>query len=118
MNNKFERLSFDEVIFIATVSYKIGNQSLPQTFKVKQLVEAIKNQVDDSSKKLFEESGLELEVLKLDAKGWRKGKVRLSVEFCPDEPEIKEITQSNNTENNKSESPLDDIRQMMSKDSQ
>ena len=118
MNNKFERLTFDEVIFIDTVSYKIGGQSLPQTFKVKQLVEAIRNQVDDSSKKLFEEGGLELEVLKLDAKGWKKGKVRFSLEFCPDEPEIEEMTQSNSTEINQISSPLDDIRQMMSKDSQ
>ena len=118
MNNKFERLTFDEVIFIDTVSYKIGGQSLSQTFKVKQLVEAIRNHVDDSSKKLFEEGGLELEVLKLDAKGWKKGKVRYSVEFCPDEPEIKEITRSNNTEINQPESPLDDIRQRMSKDTQ
>ena len=101
MSNGFERLTFDEVIFIDTVSYKIGGQSLPKTFKVKQLVEAIRNQLDDSSKKLFEEEGLELEVLKLDAKGWKKGKVRCSVEFCPDEPEIKEITRSNNTEINR-----------------
>ena len=98
MNNKFERLTFDEVIFIATVSYKIGGQSLPQTFKVKQLVEEIRNQVDGSSKKLIEEGGLELEVLKLGAKSWKKGKVRLSVEFCPDEPDIAEILTSNHLE--------------------
>lgn len=118
MNNRFERLTFDEVIFIATLSYKIGNQSLPQTFKVKQLVESIRNQFDDSTKKLLEEGGLEMEVLKMDAKGWKKGKVRLSIEFCPDQPEIKEIMQSNDSALNQASSPLDDIRQRMSKDTQ
>ncbi len=67
---------------------------------------------------MFEEGGVGVEVLKLDTRGWKKGRVRFSVEFCPDEPEIKEITRSNNTEINQPESPLDDIRQRMSKESQ
>jgi hypothetical protein len=55
--------------------------------------------------------GINCEVLRLDAKGWQKGKVRIelkvSLEFCPDETEISQL-----------ESPLDDIRQMIKKDSQ
>ncbi|NEU72786.1 KGK domain protein [Hassallia byssoidea VB512170] len=45
--------------------------------------------------------GIDCEILKIGAKGWQKGKIkiRVSVEFCPDEPEITEP-----------ESPLDDIR--------
>ena len=52
-------------------------------------------------------SGLDGEVLKIGAKGWQKGKlkIRVSVEFCPDEPEISQP-----------ESPLDDIRQMMNQE--
>lgn len=113
MNNKFERLNFDEVI-----SPNIGGLKLSQTFKVNELIGAVKNQFADASRKLFEEDGLQLEVLRLDAKGWKKGKVRFSVEFCPDEPEIEEMTQSNSTEINQTSSPLDDIRQRMSKDTQ
>jgi len=47
--------------------------------------------------------GMDCEILKIGAKGWQKGKIkiRVSVEFCPDEPEITEP-----------ESPLDDIRRM------
>ncbi|WP_369294386.1 KGK domain-containing protein, partial [Escherichia coli] len=39
-----------------------------------------------------------------------KGKIKLKVtlEFCPDEPEIEEVTQSNDAENNQASSPLDD----------
>jgi alpha-acetolactate decarboxylase len=50
--------------------------------------------------------GSECEVLKLGAKEWQKGriKVRISVEFYPDEPETI----------NEPPSPLDDIRQSMS----
>jgi hypothetical protein len=47
------------------------------------------------------DEGLECEVLNLGANPWKKGKVRVkvTVEFCPDKPEITEP-----------ESPLDDIR--------
>ena len=113
MSNKFERLTVDEVI-----SPNIGGLNLPQTFKVNELIAVVKNQFTDASRKLFEEDGLELEVLRLDARGWKKGKVRFSVEFCSNEPEIEEITQSNSTEINQISSPLDDIRQRMSKDTQ
>lgn len=48
--------------------------------------------------------GIDCEILKIGAKGWQKGKIkiRVSVEFSPDEPEITEP-----------ESPLDDIRRMI-----
>lgn len=112
MNNRFERLNFDEVI-----SPTIGGLNLPHTFKVKELIEIIKRNMGGASTNLFENDGLELEVLKLDAKGWRKGKVRFSLEFCPDEPEVEETPISNQLETSKLESPLDEIRRMMPKDS-
>lgn len=53
--------------------------------------------------------GVNCEILKIGAKGWQKGKLRIRVtlEFCPDEPEISQP-----------ESPLDDIRRMINEDSQ
>jgi hypothetical protein len=112
MNTKFERLTFDEVI-----SPTIGGLNLPHTFKVKELIEIIKRNMGGASTNLFENDGLELEVLRLDAKGWRKGKVRFSLEFCPDEPDIEETLTTNQLETSKLESPLDEIRRMMPKDS-
>lgn len=46
--------------------------------------------------------GKDCEILQVGSNGWKKGKIRLklSLEFIPDEPEMNEI-----------ESPLDDIRQ-------
>lgn len=53
-------------------------------------------------KNIFLKQGVRCEVLNLGAKTWKKGrlKLRLSLEFEPDEPEAK-----------KPSSPLDDIRQ-------
>ena len=50
------------------------------------------------------DEGLECEVLNLGANQWKKGKVRIKIsfEFCPDEPKISEY-----------ESPLDEIRREM-----
>lgn len=64
--------------------------------------------------------GRDCEVLKIGANGWRKGKLRIKVtfEFCPDEPEITETVVINESEISKPDSPLDDIRQMMKEENQ
>ena len=58
---------------------------------------------------------IDCEVLKIGANGWQKGKVKInllvSLEFCPDEPEIEETPVSNEPE-----SSLDDIRRMINQD--
>lgn len=66
------------------------------TFKVGAFVAKMKSQVQGDqkpTKELFDR-GVSCEVLRPGA-NWQKGKVRIRLEFCPDEPE----------------SPLDDIRQ-------
>ncbi len=64
--------------------------------------------------------GKNCEILSIGAGGWQKGKLRIkfTLEFCPDESEAEELTQSNDVEINQTELPLDDIRRMMSKDTQ
>lgn len=59
--------------------------------------------------------GVPCEILSPKNNGWRKGKVRIKVilEFCPDEPEAEETNLINNTEINQAKSPLDDIRQIV-----
>ena len=60
--------------------------------------------------------GVDCELLKPGTEGWKKGKIRIkiSLELCLDEPEISEIASSNEPEKNQPESPLDDIRRMIS----
>ncbi|MCC5634321.1 KGK domain protein [Nostoc sp. CHAB 5844] len=53
---------------------------------------------------------VECETLKMGAKGWQKGKFRIKItlEFCLDEPEIEQTS-----EITEPESPLDDLRRMI-----
>jgi hypothetical protein len=91
--------------------FKVGKlrQTIKQAFRGS--VQKALNEVLNSYKLHFNTSqkdwlgdGIDCEILKIGAKGWQKGKIkiRVSVEFYPGEPEITEP-----------ESPLDDIRRMI-----
>ncbi|MEM9925728.1 MAG: KGK domain-containing protein [Cyanobacteria bacterium P01_D01_bin.50] len=86
MEKQFERLERNEVISINSEDF--GNLELSATFKVLELLEVIQKymsfQMPEAS--LFNE-GIDCEILKLGARGWKKGKVRICVEFCAEEPE-------------------------------
>ncbi|MBD1814665.1 hypothetical protein NDA07_12760 [Microcoleus vaginatus DQ-U2] len=61
--------------------------------------------------------GIDCEILRVGAQGWKKGKMKLklnvTIEFCPDEPEIEETPENNESETSKPESPLDDLRRQL-----
>lgn len=64
--------------------------------------------------------GVKCEIL-TGAKNWQTGKIRMRVvlEFCPDEPDIEEtLLEKNQERSNQEESSLDDIRQAIKKDNQ
>lgn len=67
---------------------------------------------------LMSDEGLDCEILKLGARDWQKGKVRIEIhlEFCPDEPEIEETPPIVPAEPKESESPLDDLRRQLNLD--
>ncbi|MEG4940314.1 KGK domain-containing protein [Microcoleus sp. F4-D5] len=69
---------------------------------------------DDIKSVLFGE-GIEGEVLRFGSQRWQKGKIRvkIAVEFCPDEPEVDEAPEHNNSETSQPESPLDDLRRQL-----
>ena len=118
MNNNFENLKNEDVVSVYAGQILITNT----TFTVNEFMSALKQAVSkvenlsEEKKKWFEE-GLECKILKPGAKSWERGKVRLTLEFAPEVLEV-ETVESSESENNKSESPLDDIRQRMSKDTQ
>jgi hypothetical protein len=62
--------------------------------------------------------GIDCEILNLGSKSWKKGKVRIkvSVEFYAEEPEVSETPASDGLEINEPESPLDDLRQMINQE--
>lgn len=56
------------------------------------------------------QQGIDCELLRIGAQGWKKGKLKLKVclEFIPDEPDVCDLSNAENSEN---KSVLDDIRQ-------
>jgi len=56
--------------------------------------------------------GIDIELLRIVGKGWQKGqvKIRISLDFYSDEPEIPEVSK-----NHMSELSLDDIRRTISR---
>jgi hypothetical protein len=87
MGDGFERLNHDEVVSIE--SDTLNKLDIAKTFKVRDLITAIKEYIgaDGTPEANLYTQGINCEVLKFTAQGWKKGKVRLALEFCPDEPE-------------------------------
>jgi len=119
MNNNFENLKSEDVVSVYNGQILITNT----TFTVNEFMSALKQTVEskignlsEEKRKWFEE-GLDCKMLKPGAKSWQRGKVKLSLEFAPEVLEV-ETVDSSESENSKANSPLDDIRQMMSKDTQ
>ncbi len=97
MGNTFEHLNHNEVVSVKPDTF--NNLDVARTFKVSDLLKALMEcvEADNTNEAPLYGSGLNCEVLKLGAMKWQTGKIRLSLEFCPDEPE----------------SGLDDIRQQL-----
>lgn len=134
MENKFESLKENEIVSLDIDAEKTRIVLKQPTYKVSEFVKALKSLINtyDDTLTCYKQSGVEFrvtkenvgwfsegvecQVLKPDNKGWQKGKVRLSLEFCPDEPEREETPTNNETP--QPESPLDDLRQIINKETQ
>lgn len=106
MREEFKPLiNSDDVVSVSPSNRFIANTDL---YKVGQLTNESKKRLLQKARReiansLWVTEGVDCELLQLGAKNWRKGKIRIKVEleFCPDESE--EI---------QSESPLDELRQI------
>jgi hypothetical protein len=85
MDEQFEPLDNDEVLFVSA-----GRMLMPNpTFKVGELLDALAQAVSDREDDWTDEhegwfgEGLECQVLRFGTKGWQRGKVRLRLEFDP-----------------------------------
>ena len=119
MTNNFDNLKTEDVVSVYNGQILITNN----TFTVNEFISALEQIFESKVGNLTEEKrkwfneGLDCRILKPGAKGWKRGKVRITLEFAPEVLEV-ETVESSESENSKSESPLDDIRQRMSKDTQ
>jgi hypothetical protein len=122
MERNFESLDVDgEVVSVEPSSKFLTAYPMFKTDQFKANIKQLFQKYSGTSAEITEKwlgEGMSCEVLKLDSNAWQKGEVRVkfTLEFCPDEPEVEEIKQSNDAEINQTESPLDDIRRMMNKD--
>jgi hypothetical protein len=92
--NNFALLDRNEVLSVESVELS-QYLDLPPTLRVVEFVEAIAQQLLSHEEAHLFSKGMPCEVLKFGERNWQKGKIRVSIEFCPDVPK----------------SPLDDIRQ-------
>jgi hypothetical protein len=88
MNEQFEPLDNDEVLFVS-----VGRVLMPNpTFKVGEFLDGLAQAVSDREGDWTDDNegwfgdGLVCEALRFASKGWQRGRVRLRLEFCPDEP--------------------------------
>ncbi len=89
MNNHFEPLDNGEVLSISeSALIYIGHT----TFRVGEFSEAVRSQLEHNTEgwnegknSWFTDTGVDCEVLRFTSGGWQKGKVRLRLEFSPDD---------------------------------
>jgi pilus assembly protein FimV len=89
VDNQFEPLASGEVLSVdESAQILIGHH----TFRVGELADAIKTQLEhglsewtQDKNAWFSEEGISCEVLRFSSGGWQKGKVRINLEFCPQE---------------------------------
>jgi hypothetical protein len=112
MGNKFEKLNHNDVVSVNRDNFE--RLDVSSTLKALELIAAIKEDVGSNNReaKLFED-GMECEVLRPGADGWKKGKVRFVLEFCPDEPENNENQENEQLDTSQKSSPLDDLRKQL-----
>ena len=83
---------------------------LGSTFQLFELIAATRKAVGLGNPPLasqywFTESGIPCKVLRSQGGGWKSGKIRFTVEFIPNEPEV--------TQSKAPSSPLDDLRSQL-----
>jgi KGK domain len=92
MKDRFESLESGEVVSIQHDKQVLIGHS---TFRVGELNEAIKHQLEstidgwsEDKSAWFDPKGIDCEALRFGSAGWQKGRIRLCLQFCPDEPSL------------------------------
>ncbi len=89
MKDRFESLESGEVISVQRdTQVLVGHR----TFRVGELNDAIKDRLEqaigswtEDKNDWFSAQGIDCEALRFGSNGWQKGRIRLCLEFCPDE---------------------------------
>ena len=118
MSYNFERLEREDVVSLYSAQILLSNR----TFMVSEFISALMTIIREKGGGLTEEKegwfkeGVDCKILKPSAKSWERGKVRITLEFCPEALEVAEISHNGESQISKANSPLDDMRQKIPKD--
>jgi KGK domain len=112
MDNEFGLLGDDEVLFIRSGRILMSNP----TFKVSEFLDSLAQLVSeqegewsDEREGWFNDQGQSCEVLRYGNQGWQRGRVRIRLEFCPENPP-KLLRESPSTERSyRDDLPQDDL---------
>jgi KGK domain len=103
MSDRFESLESGEVVSIQHETQVLSGH---RTFRSGELNDAIKGLVEkaipgwsEEKNDWFTDRGIDCEALRFGSKGWQKGRIRLSLEFCPDEPDQSALSDSSSSSN-------------------
>lgn len=129
MNNQFRTLDSDfahkdTVVSFTHSIFKIGELAsflnvILCDIGVRELYNRLinngKGQIPLDKNNEWIDSGKSCEILVPGTKGWQKGTLRIKValEFCPDTPEIEEISPKDNKQSSSNEKMLDELREQI-----
>ncbi len=89
MNDRFEPLNSGEVVSVQHDKQVLSGH---RTFRVGELSDAIKTHLEqaiagwsEEKNGWFTQEGIDCEALRFGSNGWQKGRIRLCLEFCPDD---------------------------------
>ncbi|TAF09394.1 MAG: hypothetical protein EAZ77_05125 [Nostocales cyanobacterium] len=99
------KLEFSDVVTLPKEKSPLGASSFKVSEMSAFLAATIRNYINKNLTG-WDEAGIECEILQVSGGGWRKGRVRISLEFIPDEPQQEAVL----LPPSKIESPLDDLR--------
>ena len=90
MHDRFESLDSGEVISVQHDGQVLSGH---RTFRAGELSETIEKLLEsaipgwnEDKRDWLTEQGIDCEALRFGSKGWEKGRIRFSLQFCPDEP--------------------------------
>jgi hypothetical protein len=98
MTDRFEPLHSGEVVSVQHDTQVLTGH---RTFKVGELSDSIRSHLEaaisgwsEEKSGWFDQQGIECEALRFGSNGWKKGRIRLCLEFCPDESEANLLSAS------------------------
>ena len=118
MSDNFNALKSDDVVSVYSDQILVTNRTFTISEFIAAMLTLIKAQGGWTElKEMWFREGIDCKILKPGAKSWQRGKVRITLEFQPEELEVAEVTEIGKSADTKVVSPLDDLRQKMPKDS-